>query len=324
MITIIFCSYNGARTLPRMLDGLCAMRSDGLRYKIVAVDNGSTDDTARILKDYVGRLPLTCLSEPRRGKNVALNRALAEIEGDIAVMTDDDVVVDPNWMLQVKAVFDAHPEVDVVGGRIEPLWPSPPAPWILKAVPLIVAYAATPADYEDGPCGPQRVWGPNMSFRARLFREGGIRFNERIGPDGTKVYAMGAEVEFCRRLQADGYKMWHASKAVVKHIIRDHQLTRRWLAGRAYRHGRGETRMAPNGGGDASLKRVRDVPLYLLPMIARAAGKYAGTLLMRDDASQITALWHLAYLVGVAHEMRSIHRAQPAAAVSRARPPSAR
>src|SRR5688572_28727524 len=37
MITIIFSSYNGARTLPRMLEGLCALRGDGLRYKVVAV-----------------------------------------------------------------------------------------------------------------------------------------------------------------------------------------------------------------------------------------------------------------------------------------------
>jgi hypothetical protein len=321
MITIIFCSHNGARTLPRMLDGLCAMRSDGLPYKIVAVDSASTDETPRILKDYVGRLPLTCLSEPRRGKNVALNRAIPEIEGDIVLMTDDDVIVDPHWMLRMKSVFDAHPEIDVVGGRIEPLWPSLPPPWLLKAVPLIIAYAATPDDYEEGPCGPQRVWGPNMAFRARLFREG-LRFNERIGPDGSKVYAMGSEVEFCRRLQRDGHKMWHASTAVVKHIIRDHQLTRRWLAGRAYRHGRGETRMAPNGGGDPSLKRVGGFPLYLLPLIARATGKYAGTLLKQDGAARMEALWALAYLVGVADEMRAIHRADPSAAA--VRPPSAR
>jgi glycosyltransferase involved in cell wall biosynthesis len=307
MITIIFSSYNGARTLPRMLEGLCALRSDGLRYKVVAVDNGSTDDTSRILKAYGDRLPLTCLFEPRRGKNIALNRALAEIEGDLVLMTDDDVLVAPDWLLQVKAVFEAHPEVDVVGGRVEPLWPSPPAPWILTAVPLVIAYASTPADYEDGPCGPQRVWGPNMSFRARLFRDG-RRFNERIGPDGTKAYAMGAEVEFCRRLQAEGRKMWHCPRAVVQHIIRDYQLTRRWLGGRAYRHGRGETRMAPNGGGDPSLKRVMGVPRYLLPMIARAAGAYVWTLARRDPAAQIEALWSVAYLAGVAHEMQSIHR----------------
>jgi glucosyl-dolichyl phosphate glucuronosyltransferase len=314
MTTIIFSSYNGARTLPRMLESLCALRSDGLCYKIVAVDNASTDDTSRILSSYRDRLPLTCLFEPKRGKNGALNRALAEIEGDLVLMTDDDVVVNPDWMLQIKAVFDAYPDIDVVGGRIEPLWPAPPAPWILDAVPLIVAYAATPDDYEDGPCGPQRVWGPNMSFRARLFREG-LRFNERIGPDGTKSYAMGAEVEFCRRLQAEGHEMWHCRKAVVKHIIRDFQLTRSWLRGRAYRHGRGETRMAPNGGGDPSLKRVRDVPLYLLPMIVRAAGAYAGTLLKRNPSAQMEALWNVAYLVGVAHEMQSIHRAtRPAVA----------
>jgi glycosyltransferase involved in cell wall biosynthesis len=307
MITIVFSSYNGARTLPRMLDGLCTLRTGGLPYKIVAVDNNSSDDTGRILQSYRDRLPITCLFEPRRGKNCALNLALAEIEGDIVIMTDDDVVIDPDWMLRIKSVFDAHPEVDVIGGRIDPLWPTPPAAWVLNNVPLVVAYASTPPDYKEGPCGPQRVWGPNMAFRARVFRDG-HRFNERIGPNGSKSYAMGAEVEFCRRLQAAGYGMWFCSTAVVKHIIRDYQLTRRWLCGRAYRHGRGETRMAPNGGGAASLARIGGMPVYIFPMMAKAAAGYVWTLLSRDPGAQIEALWDLCYLAGVGHEMQSIHR----------------
>jgi glycosyltransferase involved in cell wall biosynthesis len=121
VITVIFSSHNGAETLPAMMESFCALRTDGLPYRIVAVDNASTDATARILQSYRRRLPLACLTEPRRGKNIALNRAVAEIEGDIVVATDDDVLPRPDWLLTFKAAFDAHPEVDVLGGRIEPL-----------------------------------------------------------------------------------------------------------------------------------------------------------------------------------------------------------
>ncbi len=299
MITIVFSSYNGAGTLPTMLEALCAMRTDALRYKIVAVDNNSTDDTARILQSYRGRLPLTYLFEARRGKNAALNKALPEIEGDIVVMTDDDVVPRPDWLAQIKAAFDAHPDVDVVGGRIEPLWPAPPEPWLLKSVPLPVAYSATPA-LQDGPTGPDTVWGPNMAFRARLFRDG-LRFNDAIGPDGTGGYAMGSEADFCRRLHLQGRKMWHCSGAVVKHIVRERQMTRRWLCGRAYRFGRGQTRLS---GTDVDGPRVFGVPRYLIRHTARAATAYLAAALNGEPAARFAALWDIAYGLGVAREMR--------------------
>lgn len=292
-----------------MLEGLCAMRTGALRYKIVAVDNNSTDGTAGILQSYRDRLPLTCLFEARRGKNAALNKALPEIEGDIAVMTDDDVVPHPDWLVQIKAAFDANPDVDAVGGRIEPLWPTPPQPWLLKSVPLPVAYSATPA-LADGPTGPDTVWGPNMAFRARLFRDG-LRFNDAIGPDGTGGYAMGAETDFCRRLQSQGCKMWHCSGAVVKHIVREHQMTRRWLCGRAYRFGRGQTRMS--AGRDEG-PRVLGVPRYLIRHTARAAAAYVAATLTGDPAARFAALWDIAYGMGVAREIRSQHRAMQAGA----------
>lgn len=40
----------------------------------MAVDNGSTDGSGDLLRSAAGRLPLTVLTEPAKGKNRALNR----------------------------------------------------------------------------------------------------------------------------------------------------------------------------------------------------------------------------------------------------------
>ena len=44
-----------------------------------------------VLADYRGPMPLEHLQESRLGKNHALNTGLTAAEGDLVVLTDDDV-----------------------------------------------------------------------------------------------------------------------------------------------------------------------------------------------------------------------------------------
>ena len=71
-VTVLFSTYNGGRTLPRMLEALCAVTLPHDRWKIVAVDNNSRDNTREVLEAYRHRLPLEILFEPRQGKEHAL------------------------------------------------------------------------------------------------------------------------------------------------------------------------------------------------------------------------------------------------------------
>ncbi len=303
VITVIFSSHNGAETLPIMLEALRALRTEDLRCKFVAVDNASTDGTSQILRSYRQHLPLVCLTEARRGKNVALNRALAEIEGEIVVATDDDVLPRPDWLLTIANAFEAHPEVDIIGGRIEPLWPAPPPEWLLRAVPVAVAYAVTPPELQDGPAPPASVWGPNMAVRSRVFRAG-HRFDESVGPDGTSGYAMGSETEFVSRLHARGHAVRHCSAAVVQHIIARHQMSRRWLIGRAFRFGRGQARAGKAGMPAHRVPALAGIPRYLIGEFARTGGDYLAAACRGDPVRRFAAAWHAAYVAGVISERR--------------------
>lgn len=303
MITVIFSSHNGAETLPTMLEALRALRADGPPWKIVAVDNASTDETPQILQSYRRHLPLVCLTEPRRGKNIALNRALGEIEGEIVVATDDDVRPRPDWLLAIATAFEAHPDVDIIGGRIEPLWPAPPPEWLLRSAPLAAAYAVTPSEIRDGPAPPWSVWGPNMALRSRIF-DAGHRFDESVGPDGSSGYAMGSETEFVSRLHAQGHTIRHCSAALVQHIIARHQMSRQWLMGRAFRFGRGQARAGKIGATARAVPMLAGVPRYLIGDLARAGGDYLAAACHRDAARRFAAAWQAAYIAGVICERR--------------------
>jgi glycosyltransferase involved in cell wall biosynthesis len=237
-LTILFATYNGAKTLPRMLNALENLEPPGGRVRIVAVDNASTDSSADLIKARSGRLPITLLSEARRGKNIALNKGLSEIEGDLVVLTDDDIVPSRDWLVSIRHITETQPSFDIFGGAIYPLWEEIPEEWILRNVPK-GWFGWT--DFDEGPIEPNLVWGGNMTIRSRVLKD--HRFCEGIGPDGTLKYAMGSEIEFTQRAAKVGHKCWHSPSSVVGHIVQAHQLRPEWLLQRAYNQAKGRRRI---------------------------------------------------------------------------------
>jgi glycosyltransferase involved in cell wall biosynthesis len=244
VLTVAFATRDRAATLARVLAAFARLAPPEGGGTLVVVDNGSTDGTAALLRSQagrVGRLPLTVLTEPRPGKNRALNAALPHLQGDLAVWTDDDVIPAPDWLPRLREAADARPEATMLGGTVELDWPGPAPPWLTpEAVDLSVLYARNLRP--SGPCDHTAIFGPCMAVRRRVFEEG-FRFAEAVGPDASRpLYPMGGETELLRRLDAAGHRGWFAAEARVRHIVRPEQIEEAWILERAYRYGLGEGR----------------------------------------------------------------------------------
>lgn len=209
-------------------------------WRIIAVNNGSQDDTGNILESYREKLPLLILNEDRRGKNFALNKAIDHANGDLLVFTDDDVVPDPYWLLNLEKCAANNPTYGIFGGAIQPKWPREPGEWLLNNVPLGMVFAVTDPSWQGAEVTPMNgdVWGPNMAIRKTVFDETQARFQTAVGPDGSQNYIMGSESELVKRLQKAGIKAWFCPESKVQHIIRENQLDIAWILRRFYRHGR--------------------------------------------------------------------------------------
>ncbi len=253
MTPIVFATHNGSQTLERMLDGLQALDTSRGGFHVIAVDNASTDSTRTLLDRYAENAPMTVLFEPRKGKNAALNTALDHLAahgvgGDpvtpdtLIVFTDDDIAPDPQWLDALQRAADDASDRDLFGGAIRPRFPSAPPAWLMALKHEFgVLYAQT--DHATGPCEARWIWGPNMAVRQRVFDDG-HRFTDSIGPDGRATYAMGSETEFLTRAEAHGATAMFVAEAAVDHLVRDDQMTRDWVLGRARRHGKGYALMA--------------------------------------------------------------------------------
>jgi glycosyltransferase involved in cell wall biosynthesis len=306
--TVLFTSHNGSSTLPAMLEAFTRLEPPPGGLKIIAVENASTDNTGEVLSRYQSRLPLTILSQPARGKNKALNIAIPALAGDLVVFTDDDVIPESNWVIRLRRAAAEHPEYDIFGGRITPHWIEEPPSWLFDLLPTDMAYALTDEHLETGPISASRVWGPNMALRARVFADGS-RFNEAIGP-GSGQYIMGSETEFTRRLQNCGYRALHVREAVVKHIIRPHQVDPKWVVQRTYRYGRGKAalHLATGKRKWTANRRLRQmVGCWLQAHFFRVCGR-------RDKwfLCACAAKFHQGYLVQqIHHKMQSRRQAAP-------------
>jgi glycosyltransferase involved in cell wall biosynthesis len=300
MLTILCATHNGAQTLPDLLEALGKVRPPAGGWKLVIVDNVSTDATRTIVESYGGRLPVTYLYTEKRGQNAARNVGLGHLEGDLVVFTDDDVTPEPDWLEQLRAAADSHPDYAMFGGTIVPRWAVTPPDWILRSVDHGVAFTATDPEQAEGPILANLVWSPNMAIRRAIF-DAGRRFDEDVGPNGAS-YAMGSETDFTTRLAEDGYKAWFCRRAVVHHFVRSSQFDRAWLLGRAVRFGRGmyrrQLRSTPAPGPLAF-----GVPRYLVRMIIAQAFR-VGLAALQTPARRFTQEWELRYLIGCAIEAR--------------------
>lgn len=300
MLSVVFSTLNGASTLPRMLDAFTRLTEPRGGWRIICVDNGSTDDTAQVIEAFRDRLPLLLLHEPRRGKNVALNSAIGETQGDLIIFTDDDILPRPDWLARWRDCADSNGSFSVFGGAILPEWDQEPARWLLETVPVGPVFAYHDPVPSRGEIEPRMIWGPNMAVRREVFST--LTFNESVGPDGSASYRMGSEVDFNRRAAAAGYRCFFEPSAVVRHIIRAYQTDPRWVLKRAFRFGR--SCVDSNAPEYRDVARMMGYPRYLLRR-AFALRVRAGVLrLLGDEEHWFKATWALNTTRGMLTESR--------------------
>jgi glucosyl-dolichyl phosphate glucuronosyltransferase len=308
MLSVVFATRNRAASLPRVLDAFAALISPPGGWRLLVVDNGSTDATVATLADYTKHLPLTLLECPRPGKNRALNTAIPYLAGDLSVWTDDDVLPDRDWLVRLREAADRHPEASLFGGTVLPEWPDSMPVWLTEhCVEFSVLYAKN--ERASGPCSFEHIFGPNMAIRRSIF-DGGICFAEDVGPDATKpLYAMGSETELLRRLHGLGHRGWFEASARVRHIVRPEQVQERWILDRAYRYGAGEgsKHALTQWGGRLT---IIGLPAALLLRLAayRMAASLAG--LLAPSPRRLRIRYRDRYLAGILAGRRMIDQSR--------------
>jgi glycosyltransferase involved in cell wall biosynthesis len=306
MLTVLLATRNRAQVLRQVLEAYCKLRAPASGWKLVIVDNGSTDETSQVVASFIRRLPVQCIVEHEMGKNRALNTGLALAEGELTVLTDDDAFPNADWLIELQRAAEAQPTCSIFGGAIVPRWEATPPEWVQWIDPRPV-YTLTDPSLEEGPLSPGLVFGPNMAIRTDVFRAG-ARFDIAMGPRGSN-YPMGSETELVQRLARLGHEVWFVPSAVVEHFIRKEQLTELWVLERAVRYGRGKYRLAHMAETSSRNRWIGTEPRLFRRLLRECLVMTAARMTFRQEAF-FRSRWHFNYWRGQMAEARILARGQ--------------
>lgn len=196
--SIIIPTYNGAARISHCLDALVKQTS-GTNVEILVVDDGSTDETAKVAGAYPS---VRVIAQANAGPAAARNRGAQEAKGRVILFTDDDCVPMPNWL---EAMLDCFQDTEVVGAK-----------GIYRTHQKSVAARFVQIEYED----KYRLMASLSSidfvdtYSAGFIRD---RFLKMNGYDTSFPVACAEDIELSYRMSARGWKMEFAPTAVVYH-----------------------------------------------------------------------------------------------------------
>lgn len=275
-LSVVLCTFNRSGLLPSALSALVA-QVDAPPYEVVVVDNNSTDETPQVAARFAAGGRVRLVHEPVQGLSHARNRGVAEAAADILAFTDDDVRVAPTWVRSIADAFAAHPEVDMVGGKVEPEWQAAPPPWLRDTgwAPLALV------DYGDEPFriaaeAPVCLIGANVAVRRRaLERLGG--FSPRLQRVGDGIGSTEDHELQTRLLQAGASALYDpriAARAVVPRERLSKRYHRAWHRG----HGRFYARMRDPWFESSRRGTVLGVPAHVFRSTLAEATAWAASL----------------------------------------------
>ena len=119
MVSVVIPTYNRKDMLKECLDSLFNQTYPKDKYEIIVVNDGSTDGTEEVLKEYAKKAPCAFkwLTQQNKGSYAARNLGIKNARGEIICFTDDDCIADKRWLEELVRGF-TDGGIGGVGGRI--------------------------------------------------------------------------------------------------------------------------------------------------------------------------------------------------------------
>jgi len=200
-VSVVVASYNGARTLPACLDSLLHLNYPD--YEVILVDDGSTDDTARIAAHYP---TVRAVHEPNLGLSAARNTGILAAMGEIVAFTDSDCRADEDWLYYLIGDL-LKTGACAIGGHN---FPPPEDNWIAG---VVAVSPGAPAHVMLTDREAEHVPGCNMAFWKWAL--------DAINGFDPIYRAAGDDVDVCWRLMQRGWKIGFSHAGFVWHYRRN-------------------------------------------------------------------------------------------------------
>ena len=232
-LTVVIPTYNGANRLPLVLDRLQNQtNTKTIVWEIIVVDNNSTDDTAKVVREYQANwqrpYALKYCLETEQGAAFARKLGVQEACGTLIGFLDDDNIPELDWVAAAYQFSQEHPNAGAYGSQIHGEYEVEPPPNFKRIEPFlaITERGANPLLYNRklkllppsaGLVVRKEAWLQSIPSHCIL----------RGRVPGSMV--TGEDLEVLAYIQQAGWEIWYNPKMELVHKIPSNRLTRDYL-----------------------------------------------------------------------------------------------
>lgn len=210
-VSVIVLSWNGLDVTRACVSSVLE-RTSHPDFKVIAVDNASTDGTREYLRSVEG---ITLIENPEnlgfvKGNNAGIRAA----ETDVVLLNNDTEMVQDDWLERMQEVAYSAPDIGVVGCRLVNAGGNLVHAGTYMPVPSYWGQEY-PGDEKDINQYPSDAEVEGVIFACAYIKRELI---DRIGPLDEEYFSYFEDTDYCMKARQAGYRVFRCGSATVKHL----------------------------------------------------------------------------------------------------------
>jgi glycosyltransferase involved in cell wall biosynthesis len=251
IVSVIIPFYNEPDGLQVTLESLVTQTFPSDNFEIIVVDNGSTDNTLNVAKEFSKRYPhlIQCEVEDKiQSSYAARNKGIKVSKGEILCFIDSDMTVETDYLSRIVNSFK-NDEVDYLGCKVD----------------IYSTKNTLSSKYNMATGFPMNKYLENDHFVGVGCLSVKKTVIDKVGNFDNRLES-GGDFEFGNRVYGAGFKQYYMPDIIMKHPARS---SFNQLLSKAFRVGRGLRQISyyhPQYKKNWKVCRNILNPIYYLPV----------------------------------------------------------
>ena len=117
ILSIIIPVFNEEKTIIQILKKISKNSTDKVKYEIIVVDDGSTDQTKKLLDDNKNLYNILLVNDANKGKGYSVKRGIESSSGSHIIFQDADLEYNPADYKKFEKIFLEFDADGIIGSR---------------------------------------------------------------------------------------------------------------------------------------------------------------------------------------------------------------